>query len=204
MEVSDPGQDLARDVDEQRPGGDATGVEGAAVNVLKQDLELPAVLVHVVAVHHGRVRGGAEAGDLTCDLALHRVVVVPVEHLERIKTPCHTVPHYPDHGTVRHCSIGCLNALKVLYGNHDDVVWGQIAREMAILHTAKHPVVVRCHDMYKRGRELQILLEYMDCGSLDGRRIVAKPFLTDVTHQVSPRASNSAAGFRPWSEKEQG
>ncbi|CAD6254180.1 unnamed protein product [Miscanthus lutarioriparius] len=47
-----------------------------------------------------------------------------------------------------------------------------------------HPAVVRCHGMYERGGELQILLEYMDGGSLDGRRIVAEPFLADVARQV--------------------
>ena len=85
---------------------------------------------------------------------------------------------------VRHRGMGRPYALKVLYGNHDDSVRRQIAREIAILRTAEHPAVVRCHGMYERGGELQILLEYMDGGSLDGRRIAAEPFLADVARQV--------------------
>uniref|UniRef100_A0ACD5ZU24 Uncharacterized protein n=2 Tax=Avena sativa TaxID=4498 RepID=A0ACD5ZU24_AVESA len=85
---------------------------------------------------------------------------------------------------VRHRPTGRCYALKVLYGNHDDAVRRQIAREIAILRTAEHPAVVRCHGMYERGGELQILLEYMDGGSLDGRRIASEPFLADVARQV--------------------
>ncbi|CAD6257499.1 unnamed protein product [Miscanthus lutarioriparius] len=85
---------------------------------------------------------------------------------------------------VRHRGTGQLYALKVLYGNHDYAVRRQIAREIAILRTAEHPAVVRCHGMYDSGGELQILLEYMDGGSLDGRRIAAEPFLADVARQV--------------------
>ncbi|KAL6861166.1 hypothetical protein ACP4OV_016866 [Aristida adscensionis] len=85
---------------------------------------------------------------------------------------------------VRHRATGRAYALKVLYGNHEDAVRRQIAREIAILRTAEHPAVVRCHGMYERGGELQILLEFMDGGSLDGRRIAPEPFLADVARQV--------------------
>ena len=85
---------------------------------------------------------------------------------------------------VRHRPTGRPYALKVLYGNHDDAVRRQITREIAILRTAEHPAVVRCHGMYEQAGELQILLEYMDGGSLDGRRIAAEPFLADVARQV--------------------
>jgi mitogen-activated protein kinase kinase 4/5 len=85
---------------------------------------------------------------------------------------------------VRHRATGRAYALKVLYGNHDDAVRRHIAREIAILRTAEHPAIVRCHGMYERGGELQILLEYVDGGSLDGRRIAAEPFLADVARQV--------------------
>ncbi|KAL5200673.1 hypothetical protein ABZP36_021876 [Zizania latifolia] len=85
---------------------------------------------------------------------------------------------------VRHGSTGREYALKVLYGNHDDAVRRQIAREIAILRTAEHPAVVRCHGMCERGGELQILLEYMNGGSLEGRRIADERFLADVARQV--------------------
>ncbi|KAI5011571.1 hypothetical protein ZWY2020_013708 [Hordeum vulgare] len=57
---------------------------------------------------------------------------------------------------------------------------GTIAREIAIVRTAEHPAVVRCDDMCERGGELQILLEYMDGGSLDGCPIADEPFLAHV------------------------
>nr|AFK24466.1 mitogen-activated protein kinase kinase 4 [Oryza sativa Indica Group] len=85
---------------------------------------------------------------------------------------------------VRHRPTGRPYALKVLYGNHDDAVRRQITREIAILRTAEHPAVVRCHGMYEQAGELQILLEYMDGGSLEGRRIASEAFLADVARQV--------------------
>jgi mitogen-activated protein kinase kinase 4/5 len=90
-------------------------------------------------------------------------------------------------GTVwmmRHRPTGHAYALKVLYGNHDDAVRTQITREIAILRTAEHPAVVRCHGMYEQAGELQILLEYMDGGSLEGRRIANEHFLAHVARQV--------------------
>ncbi|KAK3159307.1 hypothetical protein QOZ80_2AG0148430 [Eleusine coracana subsp. coracana] len=85
---------------------------------------------------------------------------------------------------VRHRPTGRAYALKVLYGNHDDAVRRQITREIAILRTAEHPAVVRCHGMYEQAGELQILLEYMDGGSLEGHRIADEAFLAHVARQV--------------------
>jgi mitogen-activated protein kinase kinase 4/5 len=85
---------------------------------------------------------------------------------------------------VRHRPTGRPYALKVLYGNHDDAVRRQITREIAILRTAEHPAVVRCHGMYEQAGELQILLEYMDQGSLDSHRIADERFLAHVARQV--------------------
>ncbi|XP_004972013.3 mitogen-activated protein kinase kinase 5 [Setaria italica] len=85
---------------------------------------------------------------------------------------------------VRHRTTGCAYALKVLYGKHDDAVRRQIVREVAILRTAEHPAVVRCHGMYELDGELQILLEYMDGGSLEGHRIADERFLAHLARQV--------------------
>ena len=85
---------------------------------------------------------------------------------------------------VRHRPTGRPYALKVLYGNHDDAVRRQITREIAILRTAEHPAVVRCHGMYEQAGELQILLEYMDGGSLENHRIADEHFLAHVARQV--------------------
>ncbi|URE34483.1 mitogen-activated protein kinase kinase [Musa troglodytarum] len=85
---------------------------------------------------------------------------------------------------VRHRTTGRHYALKVIYGNHEDAVRRQILREIEILRTADNPFVVRCHAMYDDGGEIQILLEFMDGGSLEGRRITSEPFLADVARQV--------------------
>ncbi|KAG6490723.1 mitogen-activated protein kinase kinase 5-like [Zingiber officinale] len=85
---------------------------------------------------------------------------------------------------VRHRPTGRDYALKVIYGNHDDAVRRQILREIEILRTADNPFVVRCLAMYDHGGEIQILLEFMDGGSLDGCRITSEPFLAEVARQV--------------------
>ncbi|CAA6671060.1 unnamed protein product [Spirodela intermedia] len=85
---------------------------------------------------------------------------------------------------VHHRRTGRQYALKVIYGNHEDAVRRQICREIEILRTADNPFVVRCHGMYDQAGEIQVLLEYMDGGSLEGRRIAAEPLLADVARQV--------------------
>ncbi|KAJ0965665.1 hypothetical protein J5N97_026803 [Dioscorea zingiberensis] len=85
---------------------------------------------------------------------------------------------------VRHRSTGRIYALKVIYGNPEDAIRRQIYREIEILRTADNPFVVRCHGLYDHAGEIQVLLEYMDGGSLEGRRITSEPFLADVARQV--------------------
>ncbi|KAI0504679.1 hypothetical protein KFK09_015631 [Dendrobium nobile] len=85
---------------------------------------------------------------------------------------------------VRHRTTGRIFALKVIYGNHEDAVRRQICREIEILRTADNPFVVRCHGMYDHAGEIQILLEFMDGGSLDGKKISSERFLAEVAHQI--------------------
>ncbi|XP_008800176.1 mitogen-activated protein kinase kinase 4-like [Phoenix dactylifera] len=85
---------------------------------------------------------------------------------------------------VRHRPTGRIYALKVIYCNHEDAIRRQICREIEILRTADNPYVVRCHGCYDRAGEIEILLEYMDGGSLDGRRIASEPVLADIARQV--------------------
>ncbi|KAG0475634.1 hypothetical protein HPP92_015320 [Vanilla planifolia] len=85
---------------------------------------------------------------------------------------------------VRHRPTGRIFALKVIYGNHEDAVRRQIRREIEILRTADNPFVVRCHGMYDHAGEIQILLEYMDGGSLEGHQISSERLLADVARQV--------------------
>ncbi|KAI0518787.1 hypothetical protein KFK09_006223 [Dendrobium nobile] len=85
---------------------------------------------------------------------------------------------------VRHRPTGRIYAMKVIYGNHEDAVRRQIYREIEILRTADNPFVVRCHGMYDHAGEIQILLEYMDGGSLEGHRISSERSLADVARQI--------------------
>ncbi|KAK8951522.1 Mitogen-activated protein kinase kinase 5 [Platanthera zijinensis] len=85
---------------------------------------------------------------------------------------------------VRHRTTGRIYAMKVIYGNHEESVRRQICREIEILRTADNPFVVRCHGMYDQAGEIQVLLEYMDGGSLEGHRITSERFLADVARQV--------------------
>lgn len=85
---------------------------------------------------------------------------------------------------VRHRPTNRVYALKVLYGNHDDAVRRQICREIEILRTAENPFVVPCHAMFDHAGEIQILLEYMDGGSLENKHITNELFLSHVARQV--------------------
>lgn len=75
-------------------------------------------------------------------------------------------------------------ALKVIYGNHEESVRRQICREIEILRDVDHPNVVKCHDMFDHSGEIQVLLEFMDRGSLEGQHIHHEPFLADLARQI--------------------
>ncbi|WOL19725.1 hypothetical protein Cni_G28527 [Canna indica] len=83
---------------------------------------------------------------------------------------------------VRHRPTARLYALKVIYGNHEDAIHRQILCAIEILRTANNPFVVLCHTMYDHSGEIQILLEFMDGGSLEGPCITSEPFLSEVAH----------------------
>ncbi|KAG4198868.1 hypothetical protein ERO13_A05G113300v2 [Gossypium hirsutum] len=75
-------------------------------------------------------------------------------------------------------------ALKVIYGNHEESVRRQIRREIEILRDVDHPNVVKCHEMYDHNGEIQVLLEFMDGGSLEGILISREANLSDLARQV--------------------
>uniref|UniRef100_A0A6N2LBC4 Protein kinase domain-containing protein n=1 Tax=Salix viminalis TaxID=40686 RepID=A0A6N2LBC4_SALVM len=77
-----------------------------------------------------------------------------------------------------------LYALKVIYGNHEDSVRKSICREIEILRDVNHPNVVKCHDMFDHNGEIQVLLEFMDGGSLEGLHINHEGYLSDVARQI--------------------
>ncbi|PWA85206.1 mitogen-activated protein kinase kinase 5 [Artemisia annua] len=85
---------------------------------------------------------------------------------------------------VLHRPTNALFALKVIYGTHDEEVLRQIRREIEILRGVDNLNVVKCHDMYDRAGEIQVLLEYMDCGSLEGTHLSDESSLADIARQI--------------------
>ncbi|WCJ28517.1 mitogen-activated protein kinase kinase 4 [Euphorbia peplus] len=85
---------------------------------------------------------------------------------------------------VVHRVTGKLYALKVIHGNHEDSVRNQICREIEILRGVNHPNVVRCHEFYEHSGEIQLLLEFMDGGSLEGTHIALEAHLANVARQI--------------------
>ncbi|CAH8261286.1 unnamed protein product [Arabidopsis lyrata] len=75
-------------------------------------------------------------------------------------------------------------ALKVIYGNHEDTVRRQICREIEILRSVDHPNVVKCHEMFDHNGEIQVLLEFMDQGSLEGAHVWQEQELADLSRQI--------------------
>ncbi|GAV82672.1 Pkinase domain-containing protein [Cephalotus follicularis] len=85
---------------------------------------------------------------------------------------------------VVHRSTGRLFALKVIYGNHEESVRRQIYREIQILRDVDHPNVVKCHDMFDHNGEIQVLLQLMEGGSLEGTRIDDEGNLSNLARQI--------------------
>ncbi|GMH17449.1 hypothetical protein Nepgr_019290 [Nepenthes gracilis] len=85
---------------------------------------------------------------------------------------------------VLHRSTGRFYALKVIYGNYEDSIRRQICREIRILRDVDNPNIVRCHDMFDHDGEIQVLLEYMDGGSLEGKPITQETSLAELARQV--------------------
>lgn len=85
---------------------------------------------------------------------------------------------------VLHLPTGKTYALKVIYGHHEDAVRNQIHREIQILAEVDNPNVVRCHNLIDHNDEIQLLLEYMDKGSLEGTHIPQEITLSDLTRQT--------------------
>ncbi|KNA12661.1 hypothetical protein SOVF_123560 [Spinacia oleracea] len=77
-----------------------------------------------------------------------------------------------------------IYALKVIYGNHEEMVRRQICREIEILRDVDNPNVVKCFDMFDHNGEIQVLLEFMDRGSLEGKHIADEAYLAELSRQV--------------------
>ncbi|XP_027344700.1 mitogen-activated protein kinase kinase 5 [Abrus precatorius] len=85
---------------------------------------------------------------------------------------------------VVHRTTGRVYALKVIYGHHEESVRRQIHREIQILRDVDDPNVVKCHEMYDQNSEIQVLLEFMDGGSLEGKHIPQEQHLADLSRQI--------------------
>lgn len=85
---------------------------------------------------------------------------------------------------VQHRPTGELYALKAISCIHEASVRLQMCREIEILLDVDNPNIVRCYDMLDHDGNIQILLEYMDKGSLEGIHIPDEPVLSDITRQI--------------------
>lgn len=85
---------------------------------------------------------------------------------------------------VLHRPSGRIYALKVIYGNHEEAERLHICREIEILRDVDHPNVVKCFDMFDHNGEIQVLLEYLDGGSLEGKHIPDEASLAELSRQV--------------------
>ena len=84
VEIGEAAEDLPGQIGEGLLVPDVLALQRPAVHVLEQDLDLAVVVVHVVALDDVGVIDVAEYFDLAADLAAHGVIVVAVNHLERV------------------------------------------------------------------------------------------------------------------------
>ncbi|KAI3737806.1 hypothetical protein L2E82_27819 [Cichorium intybus] len=75
-------------------------------------------------------------------------------------------------------------SLKVIYGNHDDDDRRQILHQINILNGIDDLNIVKCHDMFDHNGEIQILVEYIDRGSLQGTHLANESSMADLTRQI--------------------
>lgn len=85
---------------------------------------------------------------------------------------------------VLHRPTGRIFALKVLIGYHEEMTRRQIRREIQILRNVDNPNVVRCHEMFDHNGDIQVLLEFLDGGSLEGTHIADERRLAEVSRQI--------------------
>ncbi|NP_001302867.1 mitogen-activated protein kinase kinase 4-like [Brassica napus] len=85
---------------------------------------------------------------------------------------------------VTHRPSSRVYALKVIYGNHEENVRRQICREIEILRDVSHQNIVKCHEMFDQNGEIQVLLEFMDGGSLENRHVSNERDLAHLSHQI--------------------
>lgn len=83
-----------------------------------------------------------------------------------------------------HKPTGRLYALKVLDGYHEDSVRLQIIREGQIFYDVDNPNVVKCYDMFDHNGDIQVLLEFMDGGSLEGKHVANEKAVSDLARQI--------------------
>ncbi|KAG6395629.1 hypothetical protein SASPL_141752 [Salvia splendens] len=57
-------------------------------------------------------------------------------------------------------------------------------REIQILRDVDHPNIVKCHNLFDHGGEIQVLLEFMDNGSLESTHIPSEKPLSDLSRHV--------------------
>ncbi|XP_062026418.1 mitogen-activated protein kinase kinase 5-like [Rosa rugosa] len=83
-----------------------------------------------------------------------------------------------------HKPTGRLYAVKVIYGDPENSVRRQIFEEFQVLRKVANPNVVKCYDIFDHNSEIQVLLEFMDGGSLKGKYIHDEKALSNLARQI--------------------
>lgn len=78
---------------------DVRSLEGSAVHVLEQDLDLAGVVEHIVAFDNVKIVDVAEDLDFAADLAAYGVFVVPVDNFEGVVFSGGSVDDFVDGAT---------------------------------------------------------------------------------------------------------
>ncbi|GKC16388.1 mitogen-activated protein kinase kinase 5-like protein [Tanacetum coccineum] len=81
----------------------------------------------------------------------------------------------------QHINFSQLNRLNRIGSESGGMVYKVLHRPTNTLSTLK---VVKCHDMYDRAGEIEVLLEYMDCGLLEGTHLCDESSLADLTCHI--------------------
>ncbi|GJX66436.1 mitogen-activated protein kinase kinase 5-like protein [Tanacetum coccineum] len=97
------------------------------------------------------------------------------------------LPLPPSNNHIKFSELDRLNKIgsgNVIYVTNDEEVLRQIRREIEILRVVDNLNVVKCHDWYDHAGEIQVLLEYMDLGSLEKTHLCDESSLAAVTRQI--------------------
>lgn len=96
VKISQPVEDLAGEIRKMSLVVDVSSFKRSAIHELQQNLDFSVVIVHIVALDHVLMVHIPEDLDLAADLPANGVLVIPVNHLERIESGRRAMNHLID------------------------------------------------------------------------------------------------------------